>query len=236
MQRGDGQRTYSSSTQTAALRSSASRSAKVFSPWHSTSSALLLACGVLRSQLAAARAILLGEESLGMQGMACSEWTFTVLIECNGAPCFYHFNWKWLHFYCAPTLRQPGKHKFAPQIGYPTTLVLVLGAAAPKRRVLGDERAIGCSVDGLDLLLGREGQVETLRLAVARPVAPGVGAWWARRPAVRDASSAELLLRPRAPKAPAGRVAHVGADVELEADMESSRGLRTTSGAFSTPA
>ena len=40
-----------------------------------------------------------------MQGMACSEWTFTVLIECNGAPCFYHFNWKWLHFYCAPTLR-----------------------------------------------------------------------------------------------------------------------------------
>ena len=56
-----------------------------------------------------------------------------------------------------------------------------------------------------------------------------------RRSAARDASSAELL-RSRAQKAPAGRVAQVGADVQLEADLASSRGLRTTSGAFSSRA
>ena len=42
-----------------------------------------------------------------------------------------------------------------------------------RRRFLADERAMGSSVDGLDLLLRREGQVEPARLA--RPVAPGVG-------------------------------------------------------------
>ena len=56
-----------------------------------------------------------------------------------------------------------------------------------------------------------------------------------RRSAARDVSSAELL-RSRAPKAPAGRVAQVSADVQLEADLASSRGLRTASGAFSSRA
>ena len=50
--------------------------------------------------------------------------------------------------------QHPLEQKFPSKLGTPTPQFLVLGAAAPKRRVLGDERAIGGSVDGLDLLLG----------------------------------------------------------------------------------
>ena len=55
---------------------------------------------------------------------------------------------------------------------YPNTPVIVLGAAAPKRRVLGDERAIGGSVDGLDLLLGNPDKpiIEQNKISLSYPL------------------------------------------------------------------